>query len=98
MSKQRNFEQLPCGQRSEEYAGGNVGFAKLACIFLVFFAATAISSPAQTFTQLAAFSGIDGESPSGPLVQGLDGNFYGSTNAGGSLGVGTLFKVTPTGT
>ena len=98
MSKQRNFEQLPCGQRSEEYAGWNVGFAKLACIFLVFFAATAISSPAQTFTQLAAFSGIDGESPSGPLVQGLDGNFYGSTSAGGSLGVGTLFKVTPTGT
>ncbi len=71
---------------------------------LPFLAALAISfvsitpADAQTFTTLAAFNGLDGESPSGPLVQGLDGNFYGPTFAGGSLGSGTLFKVTPAGT
>jgi uncharacterized repeat protein (TIGR03803 family) len=31
------------------------------------------------------------------LVQGTDGNFYGSTDGGGSGGSGTLFKITPVG-
>ncbi len=43
----------------------------------------------------------DGAGPCGPLVEGLDGNFYGTTVTGGSLpcdvGCGTVFKVTPTG-
>ena len=32
------------------------------------------------------------------LVQGTDGNFYGTTWAGGSGNGGTIFKITPTGT
>jgi len=32
------------------------------------------------------------------LVQGLDGNFYGTTYNGGSTGLGTVFKMTPDGT
>jgi uncharacterized repeat protein (TIGR03803 family) len=32
------------------------------------------------------------------LVQGSDGNFYGTTSAGGSSNKGTVFKVTSTGT
>lgn len=52
---------------------------------------------AQTFTTLATFNGINGQSPTGSLVQGLDGNFYGTTAEGGSLDSGTLFKVTPSG-
>jgi uncharacterized repeat protein (TIGR03803 family) len=44
----------------------------------------------------------DGISPYGGLVQGTDGNFYGTTEGGGYLKsggtpVGTVFKVTPTG-
>ena len=35
--------------------------------------------------------------PSG-LVLGQDGNFYGVTNAGGTNNVGTVFKLTPSGT
>jgi uncharacterized repeat protein (TIGR03803 family) len=34
----------------------------------------------------------------GNLVEGPDGNFYGTTSHGGPLGQGTLFRVTPSGT
>lgn len=37
-----------------------------------------------------------GTSPSG-LVEGADGNFYGTTLGGGSLGNGTIFRVSPGG-
>src|SRR5215831_13242345 len=33
----------------------------------------------------------------GSLVQGPDGNFYGTTPDGGPLRTGTIFRVTPTG-
>ena len=39
----------------------------------------------------------DGSGPSGYLIQGSDGNFYGITSSGGAYGQGTVFKVTPTG-
>jgi uncharacterized repeat protein (TIGR03803 family) len=51
-------------------------------------------------TVLYAFganSVVDGENPMAPLIQGPDGNFYGTTVAGGSYGYGTVFSITPTG-
>jgi uncharacterized repeat protein (TIGR03803 family) len=36
--------------------------------------------------------------PSAGLVQGPDGNFYGTTEAGGEFNWGTVFKVAPNGT
>ena len=39
----------------------------------------------------------DGNYPLGGLAQGTDGNFYGTTNQGGSYNAGTIFKITPTG-
>jgi uncharacterized repeat protein (TIGR03803 family) len=35
--------------------------------------------------------------PYGPLVQGSDGNFYGTAVAGGTANSGVVFKMTPTG-
>ncbi len=74
----------------------------LLCVFCVL---GAIGSPAQTFTTLVSFNGTDGSDPEyGPLVQGTDGNFYGTTGEGGATyggavgGNGTVFKITPTGT
>ena len=67
-----------------------------ACAALLFCAA-AIALPAQTLTVLANFNGMDGATPHG-MVQGADGNFYGTTEeGGGSCGCGTVFKVTPGG-
>ncbi len=39
----------------------------------------------------------DGEFPYGGLVQAADGAFYGMTNAGGSNDLGTVFKISPSG-
>jgi uncharacterized repeat protein (TIGR03803 family) len=40
----------------------------------------------------------DGEAPLAALIQGIDGNFYGTTSLGGAYSGGTVFKITPTGT
>ena len=67
-------------------------------------------TPSGTFSTLYSFSGgmdsggTDGASPLAGLVQGRDGNFYGTTAAGGANqaydsrdGAGTVFKITPSG-
>src|SRR5258708_9739300 len=54
---------------------------------------------AQTFTTLANFNGSNGSSPLfAALVQGTDGNLYGTTSAGGAHKQGTVFKISPAGT
>ena len=40
---------------------------------------------------------MDGTSPYAGLVQAKDGNFYGTTSAGGDSNAGTVFKITPAG-
>jgi uncharacterized repeat protein (TIGR03803 family) len=67
--------------------------------------ATAISLPAQTLTTLHAFAGYpnDGSAPNAGLMQATDGNFYGTTYAGGTSGncqggCGTVFRIAPGGT
>ena len=78
----------------------NLGLAKTACIIFLFCSATAMPSPAQTFTTLATFDGTDGATPYDSLVQGLNGNFYGTTysySGGGTSEHGTVFKITPAG-
>ncbi|MGO8796154.1 MAG: choice-of-anchor tandem repeat GloVer-containing protein [Candidatus Sulfotelmatobacter sp.] len=55
-------------------------------------------TPAGVLTTLHSFAYRSDGSPSlGGLVQGTDGNFYGTTNGGGSSEVGTIFKITPSG-
>jgi len=50
-----------------------------------------------TFTTLHVFDGDDGNRPNTALVQASDGNFYGTTEFGGTYGNGTLFRITADG-
>ena len=50
------------------------------------------------FTVLYNFKSSDGYLADGGLLQASDGNFYGTTNAGGAANFGTVFKITPSGT
>jgi uncharacterized repeat protein (TIGR03803 family) len=58
-------------------------------------------SPAGAFSTLYSFCALshcaDGGSPTG-LIQGSDGNFYGTTASGGAYGEGTVFEITSSGT
>ncbi len=58
-------------------------------------------TPAGELTTLYSFCArancADGETPRASLVQGVDGNLYGTTQLGGLGGDGTVFKITPAG-
>jgi uncharacterized repeat protein (TIGR03803 family) len=69
------------------------GLLTKVCICFVIIGAMAITSAAQTFTNLSAFNYTDGSSPNGALVQATDGNLYGTTWVGGANGYGTCFVI-----
>jgi uncharacterized repeat protein (TIGR03803 family) len=72
---------------------------RIASVF-VLYAMMAAALPAQTYTSLLNFADPDGASPKWALVQGTNGDLYGTTAAGGAGGddPGTVFKITPGGT
>jgi uncharacterized repeat protein (TIGR03803 family) len=55
-------------------------------------------TPSGAFTSLHSFARIDGTQPQAGLFKGSDGNFYGTTNQGGTSSVGTVFKMDSSGT
>jgi len=62
-----------------------------------FCAATAVVCRAQ-FQTIGKFTGKNGSGPEWEtLVQGTDGNLYGTTTLGGASDKGTVFKITPSG-
>ena len=70
---------------------------KKACAVVVVCAAMAIDAPAQVFTSLTSFrSGANPEYVS--LIQGKDGNLFGTTAHYGSYGGGTVFEISSGGT
>lgn len=81
------------------------GSLRAALMLLVLLAASAATAPAQTFKTLYNFCGkknpagfcADGGGPFAPLVQGANGDLYGTTIVGGTNDYGTVFKVTTAG-
>jgi uncharacterized repeat protein (TIGR03803 family) len=55
--------------------------------------------PVSAFTALHVFNGKpEGDQPWGPVVVASDGNFYGVTRAGGTFGLGSVYKTAANGT
>jgi uncharacterized repeat protein (TIGR03803 family) len=55
-------------------------------------------SPGGVFTVLHGFGGSgDGLQPAAGVIVGRDGSLYGTTDEGGALGGGTVFKIAPDG-
>jgi uncharacterized repeat protein (TIGR03803 family) len=78
-------------------AFGNMG-RKRVCAILMLCASAAMAQPRPTFTTLYTLEFTDGAVPFAPLVQATNGNFYGTTNAGGGSGnQGAIFEITPSG-
>ena len=70
---------------------------KWQCAVLIVCAASGITLSAQTFTTVHSFTGAEGANPYAGLVQGADGNLYGTTTDGGANGSGNVFRVTTSG-
>jgi uncharacterized repeat protein (TIGR03803 family) len=58
------------------------------------------NAPSVTFSNLHSFTGgtADGTGPSSALIQGIDGNLYGTAATGGANYAGTIFRSTLAGT
>ena len=54
-------------------------------------------TPLGVVTVLHGFTDPEGNSPEGGVVQGSDGNIYGTTEGGGSSNLGAIYRVTPAG-
>jgi uncharacterized repeat protein (TIGR03803 family) len=54
-------------------------------------------TPTGVLTVLHQLSPEDGTEPWGALVEGTDGNLYGTTRSQGQFGGGTIFRITPAG-
>jgi uncharacterized repeat protein (TIGR03803 family) len=77
----------------------SLGPCKIKIAGILFFAATVLTSPAQTVTVVHSFTDADGAYPQvTPLFQATDGNLYGTTEAGGTNGDGTVFSFNTDGT
>ncbi len=53
-----------------------------------------IPAGTKTLTNLVQFNGLDGANPKSDLMFDASGNLYGTTEAGGSNGIGTIFEIT----
>lgn len=101
MTRLRTFRRATLAplQRPKISPASKFDVWKKACVLFVLCAATAIASPAQiTFTKLQDFSGPNGAQPEYmSFIQGIDGNLYGTTYAGGTYHQGSIFSINTAG-
>ena len=89
-------------QRISNKRSGAASAALALAAVLVSAVITTQVAQAQTFSTLHSFDVTDGAYPYAGLVQGTNGNFYGTTSgmntSANSINPGTVFKITPSGT
>jgi uncharacterized repeat protein (TIGR03803 family) len=64
---------------------------------LILCVASGVTASAQTLKTLVSFDASNGKTPTASLIQGINGNLYGTTYEGGADGSGTIFETTPAG-
>jgi uncharacterized repeat protein (TIGR03803 family) len=70
----------------------------LVALALFYTSGLCLPAAAQIYQEIYGFGGgMDGGTPDGALVEGKDGNFYGTTFYGGPWDQGTIFKIGPEG-
>ena len=72
----------------------NAGTHNVGSVYMM----TTGGTPSTVYNFCSLASCTDGQYPFGGVTLGFDGNFYGTTQSGGSHNAGSVFKVTPTGT
>jgi|HubBroStandDraft_1064217.scaffolds.fasta_scaffold16093_1 uncharacterized repeat protein (TIGR03803 family) len=81
-----NFYGVTDGAGHNSTGGGVCGSAGYGTIFKI--------TPSGVLTTLYTFSGAsDGGCPDGGLIEGSDGNLYGTTYVGGASNLGTVFSL-----
>jgi uncharacterized repeat protein (TIGR03803 family) len=74
------------------------GCLKLLAALFAFCQAAIVPAHPQTFQSVIAFDGTNGAVPTDALVQGANGDLYGTTQYGGNANLGTIFQLTTSGT
>ena len=81
-------------RRSENDTGSKLSLQKAIARVLILWVLTAAAASAQTFTTLVDFDGSNGANPDPKaLVQGADGNLYGTAQNGGTNNSGLQLNV-----
>ena len=73
------------------------GFQVARSLLVALLLAASVHAHSQTFTTLFNFDNTHGAGPDAGLVQGRDGNLYGTASSGGTKGDGTVFRMTTKG-
>jgi uncharacterized repeat protein (TIGR03803 family) len=91
-----------CRKHASRLAGPVSLASVCLCFILLVISGFGSSAGAFTFQEIASFTNVPvgpaaPANPAGGLIQGTDGNFYGTSFAGGNFGLGTVFQMTPAG-
>src|ERR1039458_2586506 len=95
MDHSESLSSLPLSRKLDQRSKWNI--LKTTAGLFALCTAMAVALSAQTFNTLLRFNGTDGERPYAQLVQGSDGNLYGTTSGDGTADYGNVFRITPQG-